>query len=75
MESRRVVITGRGVVLPNANNVDSMMDNLYNGRSSIENVALRFKWLEGYRSQLGSLFCDFKFDYKKLGINVKVCAH
>jgi len=71
MERRRVVITGRGVVLPNANNVDSMMDNLYNGRGSIENVALRFPWLSGYRSQVGSLFDDFKLDFAKFGIREK----
>ncbi len=71
MENRRIVITGRGVLLPNVNNVDVMMDNLYNGRSSIENVAERFQWLEGYRSQLGSLFKGFIFDYKKFGLNIK----
>ena len=71
MENRRVVITGRGICLPDASNVDAMMDNLYNGRSSIENVSGRFLWLEGYRSQLGLLFNDFKFDYEKFGLSVK----
>lgn len=75
MENRRVVITGRGVCLPNANNnpdnVDVMMNNLYNGRSSIENVSSRFTWLEGYRSQAGSLFNDFKFNYEKFGMKEK----
>ena len=75
MEGRRVVITGRGVCLPNANNtpnnVDVMMDNLYNGISSIENVSGRFPWLKDYRSQIGSLFKDFKFDYEKFGMKEK----
>lgn len=71
MEQRRVVITGSGVVLPNANSVDAMMDNLYNGRSSIENVAGRFPWLVEYRSQVGSLFNNFKFDFTKFGIREK----
>lgn len=75
MEGRRVVITGRGVCLPNANNtpnnVDVMMDNLYNGISSIENVASRFPWLKDYRSQIGSLFKDFKFDFAKFGMKEK----
>jgi len=71
MEKRRVVITGKGVVLPNADNVDSMMENLYNGRSSIENVSGRFPWLEEYRSQLGSLFNGFKLDFEKFGMKEK----
>jgi len=75
MENRRVVITGRGVCLPNANNspnnVKVMMDNLYNGRSSIENVSARFPWLQDYYSQLGFLFKDFKFDAEKIGIRPK----
>jgi 3-oxoacyl-[acyl-carrier-protein] synthase II len=68
---RRVVITGRGVILPNANSVDSMMQNLYNGISSIENEASRFDWLKGYRSQLGSLFNGFVFENNKMGIDDK----
>ena len=68
---RRVVITGRGVILPNADNVHSMMKNLYNERSSIENCSTRFEWLKDYRSQLGSLFNGFVFDYEKFGLDIK----
>ena len=71
MKERRIAITGRGVILPNANSVDAMMDNLYNGRSSIENVSGRFEWLKDYRSQLGSLFNGFVFDHQKFGLDVR----
>ena len=71
MEQRRVAITGRGVTLPDALNVDKMMENLYTGKSPIENVSYRFPWLKDYRSQCGSLFKESNFEYQKFGIDVK----
>ena len=72
---RRIAITGRGVCLPDANNtpnnVNVMMDNLYNGVSPIKNVSGRFDFLKDYYSQLGSLFEDFGFDSQKIGIEPK----
>jgi len=73
---RRIAITGRGVTLPFANNtpdnVKLMMDNLYQGVSSVENVAPRLEFLKDYYSQLGSLFPeDYKFDAAQIGIYPK----
>ncbi|MEK6859552.1 MAG: beta-ketoacyl-[acyl-carrier-protein] synthase family protein [Nanoarchaeota archaeon] len=73
---RRIAITGRGVTLPFANNtpdnVKVMMDNLYRGVSSVENVAPRLEFLKDYYSQLGSLFPeDYKFNAARIGIHPK----
>ena len=62
--------------MPNANNnsdnVKVMMDNLYNGRSSVENVSGRLEFLKDYYSQLGSLFPeDYKFNAARIGIHPK----
>lgn len=75
MNGRRVVVTGRGITLPFANNtsdnVGVMMERLFRGESSVENVSGRLTFLEGYYSQLGSLYNGYKFNAERIGIEPK----
>lgn len=77
MYERRVVVTGMGAVCPLGRTVNELWDNLVEGKSSIRDMTNDADWIKNSEVRIGSfhgkdsMFGEFVFDYRKIGVDSK----